>query len=110
MPHQAFGRSCRIHGDIAAADDADAFIRKVRNDVFSNAAQHGDGTDHIFGIFSFDAQLFVAVGTDGNVNSIIIFLDIFDPDILSNGDACMDIDTRPKDMTDVTVKDFRRRR
>lgn len=47
-------------------------------------------------------------GTDGNVNSIIIFLDIFDPDILSNGDACMDIDTRPKDMTDVTVKDFRR--
>ena len=61
-----------------------------------------------FGIFSFDAQLFVAVGTDGNVNSIIIFLDIFDPDILSNGDACMDIDTRPKDMTDVTVKDFRR--
>lgn len=51
---------------------------------------------------------FVAVGTDGNVNSIIIFLDIFDPDILSNGDACMDIDTRPKDMTDVTVKDLRR--
>lgn len=39
---------------------------------------------------------FVAVGTDGNVNSIIIFLDIFNPDILSNGDACMDIDTRQR--------------
>ena len=62
------------------------------------------GADHIFAVFALDAQLFIGMGTDGDIHGIVLLLDLGDLDIRAHRDIGMYLDAGRKDMLDIPVQ------
>ena len=69
---QADSGTGAVHGYVAAADHHNLLAGKVRHIVIANPLQKLNCGDDALGIFSFNANLLVGMGTDGNIDGIVL--------------------------------------
>jgi len=103
---QAFGRAGGIHGYVAPADDADPLAGEIWYPAFPDVPEQSDRTVDSLGLFSFQMELLVAVGPDGDVDRVIPLLELFDGKVRPHGYAGVDLDPCRKDVSQVFVQDL----
>ena len=102
------GRAHDVHGDVAAADDDDLLAVEVRHVVIADGTQHHDGGHDVAAVLAGDADLFVLMGADGDIDAVILMLELFKPDVLANGHAGVDLNAGGEDGLDLLVKELSR--
>ena len=68
--------------------------------------RYPDRTVDSLGLFSFQMELLVAVGPDGDVDRVIPLLELFDGKVRPHGYAGVDLDPCRKDVSQVFVQDL----
>ena len=75
------GAAGAVHSNVAAADNDNGFILKVRHFFLTDVAQHFYRTDNTVGILAFNTDFLVGVSTDGNINCVKFLTQLFKGDI-----------------------------
>ena len=66
-----------VHRDVAAADDDDLFAREVGQDIVAEPAQELNGRHDAGGGLSLEAEFFIGMRADGEVNGVELFFSAF---------------------------------
>ena len=60
------------------------FVLEIRKDVVTDVAQHRDGRDDIFSVFSGDADLLVRLCADGEIDRVKLSVQLCQGDVFSD--------------------------
>ena len=101
---QALGGAGGVHGDVAAADDADPLARKVRRVALADAAQHLHGAEHAHGAFALNAELFIAGSADGQIHRVVLLLNVGHGYVLPDGHAGAHLHPGGENEVDVPIQ------
>ena len=101
---QADRAAGNIHGHVAAADDHHPLAGEIRHDIIANGASISTA-DMTFSLSSPGMPVFfILVGTDGNIQAVILLLQVLHPDILAHSDAGMYLDPQRQDGCDLGIQ------
>ena len=73
---QTNGGTGTVHGYVTAADYDYGLVLEVRHVIVTDAAQHFHCRHDTVGILSLDTDLFIRMGTDGNIDCIVFFVQL----------------------------------
>lgn len=105
---QSERRTHAVHRHVAAADDNHAFAREIRRIVAADGAEQIDRRIDVLALFALDADLLVALRTDGDINRVVLLAQIVNRDIFSNFCVVFDFNARGKDAVDILLQAFTR--
>ena len=104
---KADGGAGRIHRHIAAADDTDALALKVRDPSLADVAQKLHSRVNALTVLAFDAELFVVVRADRDIDCVVLVFDFGKRDVLADCCVCMYLNAGRQDKLDVRIQLFR---
>ena len=81
---------------------------EVRHHIITDGAQHFDGRHDIFAVLAGNAGLFVRMRADGDIQAIVIFVQLFKGDVFSNRHFGMYFHAGGQDGLDFRVQLFAR--
>ena len=103
---QTFRTSGTVHGYIAAANDNHTFFSKVWQSTVTNAAQHLYRRHNATFVFPFDTNLFITLGTNGNINTVKSIFDLRQGHIFAHFHTCMYGNTCGKNCFQILIQSF----
>ena len=72
--------------------------------IFADGAQHLHGGDDVLTVLAGDAGLFILMSADGDVDAVILLLQLLQPDIPAHGDAGMYLNAKRQNGFDLGVQ------
>ena len=101
---QTDGAAGHVHGHVAAADDHHLLAGKVRHHVVADGAQHLHGGHHVLAVLAGDAHLLILMGADGDIQAVVVLLQLLHPDIGTHGGVGMGLNAQRQDGVDLRVQ------
>lgn len=97
-----------VHRDVAAADDDDVLVAKVRHVIVADLAQHLDRGDDALGVLALDAGLFIRVRAERDVERIVLLAQLVECHIVADVDVDMHVDAERQHGRDLRVEHLAR--
>lgn len=101
-------RAGDVHGDVTATDDDDLLAAIIGIDVVANLAQHLHRAIDAVAVLAVDARFLVGVGADGQIETVVIALEIGKGHILADGGFQMHVDAERKNRVDLALEELAR--
>ena len=97
------GSGC-IHRHVAAADDADALALEVRHAALADVAEQLHRGVYADCVFAGNANLLVVMRTDGDVNRVVLILNLSERNIAADGNAGVHLNAGGQDEVDIRIQ------
>ena len=101
---QADGAAGHVHGHVAAADDHHVLAGEVRHVTVADAPQHLHGGHDVFAVLAGDTRALTLMGADGDVQAVVLLLELLEGDLLAHGHVGVGLDTQREDGVDLRVQ------
>ena len=101
---KADGGAGHVHGNVAAADDHHVLSGEVRHLVVTDVAQQLHGGDDAQAVLPLNAGLLVRVGADGEIQAVVLLLQLVKGHVHTHIHAGMYLDTQREDGGDLRVQ------
>ena len=98
--------TCYVHSHIAATNNDYFFPFEIRRIVFTNTTQHFHSRHNAIGIFIFDAQFFIGMGTNRQIHCIILLTQFVHSNIGTYIHAVFHLYTSGQNMIQVIIQTF----